>query len=41
MYKALTDVKKKLTLNQNPTLKVIKAISSKLGDNFSDIEDTL
>lgn len=41
MYKAISDVKKKLTFDQNPTLKVIKAISSKLGDNFSDIEDTL
>lgn len=41
MYKALSDVKKKLTFDQNPTLRVIKAIASKLGDNFSDIEDTL
>ena len=41
MYKALSDVKKKLTFDQNPTLRIIKAIASKLGDNFSDIEDTL
>lgn len=41
MYKALSDVKKKLTFDQNPTLRVIKAIASKLRDNFSDIEDTL
>ena len=41
MYKALSDIKKRLTFDNNPTIKVIKEVASKLGDNFSDIENTL
>lgn len=41
MYNALSDLKKKLIFDQNPTLRVLKAVAQKLGDNFSDIEDTL
>lgn len=40
-YKGLTDVKKKLTFDANPTIRIIKAIASKLGQDFSNIEDTL
>ena len=40
-YKSLTDVKRKLTFDNNPTLSLIKSIANKLGENFSNIEDTL
>ncbi len=41
LYKALTDVKRKITFNNIPTIKLIKSIASSLGDNYSDIENVL
>ena len=41
LYKALTDLKKKVTFENIPTVSLIKSIASSLGDNFSDIETVL
>lgn len=40
-YKALIDLKRKLSFENNPTIKIIKAVAEKLGEDFSDIESTL
>ncbi len=40
-YKTLQELQKKLQVSDNPTLKLLNAIASKLGENFGTIEDTL
>lgn len=40
-YKTLQELQEKLQISNNPTLKLLNAIASKLGENFGTIEDTL
>lgn len=40
-YRTLLELQKKLQTKDNPILKLLNAITSKLGDNFGTIEDTL
>ena len=40
-YKTLVELQKKLLTKDNPTLKLLNAIASKLGENFGSIESTL
>lgn len=40
-YSVIDKLKNKLRIDNNPTLKIIKLIADKVGENFSDIETTL
>lgn len=40
-YKTLIELQKKLQVTDSPILKLLNAITSKLGENFGTIEDTL